>query len=270
MRKLSMLCAVMTGLILVGCGEAEKSKRGIDFMPEMYDNPGYKSQGVLELGDEKNRRHVPAMLMPVDGTVSREGTAYQIDAKDFASAKNLINPLVPSAQTLKIGQRAFNTYCAVCHGKDGDAANGFVAPTKEHPNRFGGVPSINTASVALMPAGELYHIITRGRNRMPDFAAPLETNTRWAVVLYTNALARATQALLDTEKRLAELQKATAVGGPKAGNAEALSELVTLKQLIEQRTSDLNLIKNGGEGEEFTPAKKPVPEYVKPTWGTEK
>ncbi len=257
-------------LLLSGCGESEKSSRGFDYMPEMYDNPGYKSQGVLELGDEKSRRQVPSMLLPVAGTVSRQGAGYQIEATDFATAKLLVNPLASSESVLKIGQRNFNIYCAACHGKDGDAVNGYVAPTKEHPDRFGGIPSINTANVALMSDGEIYHIISRGRNRMQDLSAQIPSAARWAVVLYTNALARATQSVLDAEKRLAELEKATAPGAPKANDPEAKADIVATKALIALRKQDLQLIQQGGDGDAFIPPAKPVPEYVKPTWGTEK
>ncbi len=269
MFKKYMLLSFGLCVFLAGCGESEKSSRGIDYMPEMYENPGYKSQGVLELGEEKNR-HVPSMLMPVPGTVSRDGVGYQIAAEDMASAKLLVNPFAPTVPVLKTGQRTFNTYCAVCHGRDGDAKNGYVAPTKEHPDRFAGIPSINTGNVALMKDGEIYHIISRGRNRMPDLAAQIPSAQRWAVVLYVNALARATQALEDAEKRLAALEKVTAQGGPKENDAEAKEEIASTKLLIELRKKDLDLIQAGGDGDAFEPPHKPVPEYVKPTWGTEK
>jgi mono/diheme cytochrome c family protein len=270
MSKVKFCLGLIACLLLSACGESEKSSRGLDYMPEMYNNPAYKSQGVVTLVDENGSRHLPAMLMPVAGTVSRQGSGYSLAFDDIAGARRLVNPLAPTVSVLQTGQRTFNTYCAVCHGKDGDASHGYVAPTKDHPNRFSGIPSINTANVALMSDGEIYHIISLGRNRMMDLAAQIPAEKRWAVVLYVNALARATQALEDVEKRLAELQKATAAGGPKANDAEAKEELVTTQQLLEQRKQDLVLIQQGGDGELFVPPAKLVPEYVKPTWGTEK
>jgi mono/diheme cytochrome c family protein len=270
MSKPFLLAGMGVCLLLSACGESEKSSRGFDYMPEMYHNPGYKSQGVIELGDEKARRQVPSMLQPVAGTVSRQGVGYQLDAKDFAGAKALVNPLAPTEEVLKIGQRNFNTYCAVCHGRDGDAANGYVAASKEHPNRFSGILSINTGNVALMTDGDIYHIISLGRNRMPDLAAQIPSAARWAVVLYVNALARSTQALQDAEKRLAELEKVTAPGAAKANDADAKADLIATKALIALRKKDLQLIQQGGDGDAFIPPAKPVPEYVKPTWATEK
>jgi mono/diheme cytochrome c family protein len=266
MRNAFVLTAACAALFLAGCGESEKSSRGFDYMPEMYNHPGYKSQTVREVADGKSVHHVPVMQSPVDGTVSRGGAAYDIALTDAASAKALVNPLAPTAVVLKRGQKLFNTTCAMCHGRDGDAAHGYVAPTKERPDRFGGVPSINTQNVALMSDGEIYHIVSRGRNRMPDLAAQLLPKDRWAVVLYASALARATQAEADAEKRLAELKKAMAPGTPKAEDKEAKAEVEACALMVEHRKRDLLLIQQGGDGDEFIPPTKPVPEYAKPAW----
>ena len=263
------LSAAMVALTLVGCGENEKSERGIDFMPEMYNHPGYESQTVREVTDGKTVRHVPMMLPAIDGTVSRDGAAYDVAPLDAAGAKALVNPLAPTAPVLKRGQQLYNTTCAMCHGRDGDAANGYVVATTKHPNRFASVQSINTANVALMNDGEVYHIISRGRNRMADFSAQLLPNDRWAVVLYTKALARATQAISDAEAQLAKAEKESQQA-IKDNNPYDQSLLAAARALVAQRKVDLQLIQQGGEGDEFIPPKKPVPEYVKPSWKAEK
>jgi mono/diheme cytochrome c family protein len=259
----------IAALLLGGCGESEKSSRGLDFMPEMYNHPGYESQGVRERGEGTTRRHVPTMLLPVEGTVSRDGAAYTIPAAEFALARNLVNPVVPTAAVLRRGQRMFNATCAVCHGRDGDAAHGYVAPTKEHPDRFGGIPSVNTQNVALMTDGEIYHIISRGRNRMADLSAQLLPADRWAVTHYTRALARATQAIGDAEVRLAKLEK-EAQQAITGNNPYDKAELDAVRALVAQRKQDLLLIQQGGEGDEFVPSPRPAPEYIKPTWDAEK
>ncbi len=268
MRKPFLLVAGIAVIALSGCGESEKSSRGIDFMPEMYNHPGYESQTARAVSDGKTTRHVPMMLPMIDGTVSRDGAAYAIAATDFAGAKNLINPQPATTAVLKRGQALYNSTCAICHGRDGDAANGNVAPTKDRPDRFGGIPSINTANVALMTDGELFHIITRGRNRMADLSAQLLPEDRWAVVRYTSALARATQAVGDAEVRLAKLE-AEAKQAISGNNPYDKAELEAARALVIQRKGDLNLIQQGGEGDAFIPPKKPVPEYVKPSWKAE-
>lgn len=268
MRKPTLFVAACVVVALSGCGESEKSSRGIDFMPEMYNHPGYESQTARAVTDGKTVRHVPMMFNAIEGTVSRDGAAYDIAPTDFAAAKALVNPLTPNTAVLKRGQHLFNSTCAMCHGRDGDATNGYVAPTKDRPDRFGGVPSINTANVALMADGEIYHLISRGRNRMADLSAQLLPADRWAVVLYASALARATQAVGDAEANLAKLEKEVQQA-IKNNNPYEKADLDAARALAAQRKRDLLLIQQGGEGDEFIPPKPPVPEYVKPSWKAE-
>jgi len=91
---------------------------------------------------------------------------------------------------------------------------------------------------------------------------------RWAVVIYTKALARATQAIGDAETRLAKLEKEAqqAITDNKPYDK---ADLEAARALVTQRKSDLQLIQQGGEGDEFIPPKKPLPEYVKPSWKAE-
>ena len=267
-NKPIFFAAVLAAFALVGCGESEKSSRGIDFMPEMYNHPGYKSQTVRAVTDGKTVRHVPMMQPMIDGTVSRDGAAYDVAPLDAAGAKALVNPVAPTAAVLMRGQQLYNRTCAMCHGRDGDPANGYVAATAQHPNRFASIQAVNSANVALMSDGEVYHIISRGRNRMADLSAQLLPSDRWAVVLYTKALARATQAVGDAEAQLAKADKESqqAIKDNKPYDKTVLE---AARALVLQRKGDLQLIQQGGEGDEFIPRKKPVPEYVKPTWQAE-
>lgn len=268
MRKTFLFTATLAALALAGCGESEKSSRGIDFMPEMYNHPGYESQTVREVTDGKTVRHVPMMLPMIDGTVSRDGAAYGIAPLDAAGAKALVNPVAPTTAVLQRGQLLYNRTCAMCHGRDGDPANGYVVATAKNPQRFASVQAVNSANVALMSDGEIYHIISVGRNRMADLSAQLLPADRWAVVIYTKALARATQAIGDAETRLAKLEK-EAQQAIKDNNPYDKADLEAARALVIQRKSDLLLIQRGGEGDEFIPPKKPLPEYVKPSWKAE-
>jgi mono/diheme cytochrome c family protein len=268
-----VLLAGLCLALLASCGESEKKSRGLDYMPEMYNTPAYKSQGVVVItagdGDKKSVRYVPAMLAPPAGTVARDGAAYGIEAKDFAAASALANPLAPTGAVLRAGQKGFNTFCAACHGLDGNSANGFVASTKEHPERLNGAPSVNGVNVLRMSDGDIYHIITVGRNRMQQNAAQLPSAERWAVVHYLRALARASVAVSDAEGQLARLEK-EAQQGPKANDPYAKAELEAQRAAVAQRKRDLELIRKGAaSAEEFAPMPKPHPEYETPTWETE-
>jgi len=267
MRNLTMIGCSVIVLALAGCSSEEKSDRGLKYMPEMYDTPAYKSQSAMERtdADGKTVRHIPMMLTPPVGSIPRTGAPYQIDALDFASAKELVNPLLPTAAVLKSGQRWFNITCAACHGVDGNAANASVAPTKNRPLRFGGVPSLNGTNVVRLSDGEIFHLITRGRARMPSLHAQVLPEERWAVVHYLRALNRATLALTDSEQQLKDLEKGVAAGYAQV-TPEAKGELDALRLRVAQRRVDLALIQSGGDGADFAPPKPARPEYEQAAW----
>ena len=263
MRKLFtfVVPAVMLGA-LIGCSD-EKPERGIEALPDMFHSPAFESQTAMVSDDGKVQS--PAMLMPPEGTVGRSTIPYAVEANDWASAKKLVNPQAPSKVMLKLGQTWFNHTCATCHGKDGNAIHGNVA------KQFSGIPSINGANILNMTDGEIYHIISVGRNRMPNFRAQLPPMERWAVVNYLRVLARATIAKNDAA---AVIGDAEGVIREKPDDVAAQTAMKQGKTILGQRTADLNaIIQLGDESEiataasEFQPLPEPVPEYVAPSWG---
>lgn len=258
MRKLlsvSKLMAPAAALVLLaGCGE-EKHERGAEALPDMFHSPAHKTFTALTTPDGKSE--YSSMLAPVPGTVPRSGAPYSVAASDWESAKKLRNPLTPSADVLKLGQRWFNTTCATCHGKDGNAAHGNIA------KQFSGIPSVNTANVLGMTDGEIYHIVSVGRARMPSIHAQLPPLERWAVVSYVKLLARATVAAAEAD--------ATAGDKKGATTSAATGWVPYYTSAVEQREADLKAIKALGERGEaaaasFAPLPEPIPEYVPPSW----
>jgi len=279
MLKASPILAAFAVLALAGCGGGEKSHRGLDYMPDMYTSPSYKSQQVMEvvvdaegkpvvlpvMTDPADVRpengkiiHAPAMLMPPPGSVSRDFTPYAIDALDFASANGLKNPLAPTAEVLKEGYLGYRISCAPCHGNDGDATKGYVA------HRFSGIPSLNTATIPFLTDGDLYHIITMGRNRMPNYRAQLLPDQRWAVVHYVRVLNRAWHATAEAETAF----KAAAEAYAKAPtDADLKRAFENAKGTFAAAQRDLALIADGNAtAESFVPRPEPKPEYTDSVW----
>ncbi len=249
-------------LALAACGDHEKSHRGIDYMPDMYESPAYRSYQaqVVEVreGDKTVVHHVPAMLMPPEGTVARGVQVYALDPLDWAGARQMTNPLVPTAKVLRDGQANFNVFCAVCHGNDGNAVNGYVA------KHFKDVMSINTVNVASMADGEVFHIVSHGRGRMPNYRAQLMPETRWVVVHYVKTLARASVLAGEAEAALTAAKIALAA---KPDDDLAKQGVANAQRAIDAAVIDRELILRGeARADEFTPSPAPVPEYVKPQW----
>ena len=266
MRKLTVALSALTALVVfAGCSD-EKPDRGLEILPDMYHTPAYESQaaGTIEIdardaqGNAIRRTvHFPAMQTPPDGTIPRGFQPYPLAATDFAGAKQLRNPVPASAQVLKRGQRDYLSYCATCHGRDGQAANTYIAAS------FSGIPNLNGLSVLQYSEGELFHVITMGKGRMLNLRAQLPPENRWSVVRFLRLQAMANLAAEDIEKLLpyldSEIEQAPGDQALKARRAE-------LVRLSAEAKAALAALGSAGDGHEFIPAPAPVPEYVGPSW----
>jgi mono/diheme cytochrome c family protein len=263
MKYFSAMPLLAAGALLFnGCSDSEKQERGMRYVPDMYESPAYRSnqaQVVTVQQDEKNEiHHVPMMMTPVAGTVSRDTVPYALDQNDWIGARALMNPVAPTADVLRSGQAHFNIFCATCHGNDGDAKNGYVSAT------FSGIPSINTTNVAALSDGEIYHAITMGRGRMPNYRAQLLPKDRWAVVLYTKILARATIARNNAEDAFKAAQMEIERNPTSTLAKEAIARAQVLLEGVKR---DQAMILSGeADAEAFVPRPAPVPEYVRPQW----
>jgi mono/diheme cytochrome c family protein len=177
MRKFVAVTAALA--LLAGCGE-EKDHRGIELMPDMFHQPAYEGQDAWTTPD--GRTQVPMAMAPVPGTVPRSGAVYNLAVSDWEGAKALVNPLLPTAAVLTAGQRDYQINCAVCHGTDGNAGHASMTPF------FSGVPSLTGETYSVLSDGEIYHIIAKGRNRMPALAGQVPDERRWQIVTYLRAL----------------------------------------------------------------------------------
>lgn len=260
------IAAVISGAILAGCGSSEKDERGLTVLPDMYDTPAAESQraAVSEVdardaqGNPIRRSvHHGTMLAPPEGTVPRGFQPYPLAAGDVAAARRNPNPLAPTPQVLKAGQRDYLSFCAPCHGRDGDAVNSYLAAS------FSGIPSLNGVGALQMPDGEVYHIVTMGRGRMANLRAQLPPERRWGVVHFLKLQARAAIAAEDVAKLVpyldSEIEKRPEDAALRARRAE-------LVRLAEQARADLAALGSAGDGREYQPPPAPVPEYVAPSW----
>jgi mono/diheme cytochrome c family protein len=127
-----------------------------------------------------------AMRMPVAGTVARDTVPYTIRFQEDAAG--LVNPYPRTDETLSRGRRAFNNYCAVCHGLLGNGSPTLTAAYGAKPANLVSQKFID------MRDGEIYHVIRMGKNAMPSYSADLAENERWAAIHYMRVLQRAMNA----------------------------------------------------------------------------
>lgn len=125
---------------------------------------------------------------PPAGTLPRglSRLPYGPSAEDRArAALELKNPEPSSPGVLEQGRLAYTRFCTHCHGPKG-RGDGKVA-------RASGALSfpLSGRSTLKKTDGELFHIITFGRNNMPPHALQLPAAERWRLVRYLRELQRA-------------------------------------------------------------------------------
>ncbi|MFG0334312.1 MAG: quinol:electron acceptor oxidoreductase subunit ActD, partial [Maioricimonas sp. JB049] len=96
------------------------------------------------------------------------------------------------------GQLQFNIYCAPCHGLAGQG-DGLISLRAIELQQPTWVPPTNLTSppVVAQPVGKLYDTIANGRRKMAGYAAQIQPEDRWAIVLYMRALQKSQRATLD-------------------------------------------------------------------------
>lgn len=95
----------------------------------------------------------------------------------------VINPMPITAGSLKRGQERFTITCSPCHGQLGDG-NGV-------PKKIGAmavVANLHERRIVEMTDGELFFVITNGRNLMGGYGANVSVEDRWGIVTYVRAL----------------------------------------------------------------------------------
>ncbi|TMA28471.1 MAG: cytochrome c [Deltaproteobacteria bacterium] len=146
-----------------------------------------------------------AMRVPPAGTVPRERLT---DRPEIAQGKDrdghdvTVIPIPVTSELMSLGRKKFDIHCAACHGLLGDGVSPVAAKMSLRPP-----PSLlllHNDSV-----GHFFEVISQGYGLMPSYAAELDAQDRWAVVLYLRALRRSQAVALaevpaDIQKQLRE------------------------------------------------------------------
>jgi len=91
-------------------------------------------------------------------------------------------PFAVTMDVLQRGQERFNIYCTPCHSRVGNGAGMIVQRGYRPAGNF------HTARLMAAPLGHFFNVMTHGFGAMPDYAAPLPPQDRWAIVAYIKAL----------------------------------------------------------------------------------
>lgn len=194
---------VVTTVAILGLRGTKFTSTPLYIFPDMVWQFKFKPQGENHFfEDERDDRPV------VPGTVVR-GYGWNIpevfsSELEYAPAENpeLFSgknedgnwleefPIEVNHELMELGQKKFNTFCYVCHGKSGDG-NGI---TKQYG--MVATPSYHDERLIKMAHGEIFETITNGKGQMGAYGAKLSPKERWAVIAYVRALQRSNEATI--------------------------------------------------------------------------
>ncbi|MDA1272643.1 MAG: cytochrome c [Verrucomicrobia bacterium] len=169
----------------------------IELFPDMDRQPKLRPQAEDGFfGDGRGSR------LPVAGTIARstplrvpaaggQSTVYSyqdvpVNTGRATGMTNFIEniPLQVTGELVMRGMDRYQINCLPCHGSLGDG-NGVT-------RKFGMavVANLHDPRLIKMGDGELFHVITSGRNLMSNYAAQVSIKDRWAIIAYVRALQR--------------------------------------------------------------------------------
>lgn len=167
LRSLTALIAAGLLLAPLGCRQ------------DMHDQPKFFPQrGTTLFADGRSAR------LQVVGTVARSqaesGTYFVTGMNNGAEGDGL--PLPLTADLLARGQERYNIYCTPCHSRVGNGEGMIVQRGYYQAANF------HTERLRQTSLGHLFSVITNGYGAMPNYAAELKPEDRWAIVAYIRAL----------------------------------------------------------------------------------
>ena len=171
-RSVALLCLCVS---VVGCRQ------------DMHDQPKYiPLREAPFFTDQRSARPL------VPGTVARghlNDDALLYTGK-INGADSTVFPFPVDDRVMVRGRERFNIYCSPCHGRTGIGDGMVVRRGYRRP------PSYDEERLRTAPVGHFFDVITNGFGAMPDYAAQVKVEDRWAIIAYIRALQMSRHATL--------------------------------------------------------------------------
>ena len=164
---------------------------GVACRQDMHDQPSYSP-----LESSSFYADGSASRPPIAGTVARGHLREDVELytgrlPGGSEEPAIAFPFPIDATVMARGQDMFNAYCSSCHGKTG-AGDGMVVK-----RGFSRPPLLTEERLRTLPVGHFFDVITNGIGAMPDHAAQIGVEDRWAIIAYIRALQLSVSASVD-------------------------------------------------------------------------
>jgi len=178
-RQAAAILAILGGL--TGC-HIDKSKPNFELIQDMFESPAIKPQEY----DPNTPNHISGRE-PVKGTVP-VGFVYE-PMDDLAVAeKEMKNPIAGdmSKEVLWVGEKYYETNCALCHGQKGEGG----VESKGRISELMALkpPVITNDKIIGWSDVHLYYVISRGQGMLGPYANHVPQKYRWQLVNYIRHL----------------------------------------------------------------------------------
>jgi hypothetical protein len=175
--------------LLAGCRGQTSQESPVAILRNMYQQPRYNPQAESRFFEDKR-----TMRTPVAGTIAREmemnPTVSEGRTADGTAFVETVPPVVVQRMggmedLLARGQQRYNIYCTPCHDGMG-TGHGMVIKRAN----LGGFqpPTFHDQRIRTMPDGQVFQVISYGKNNMPAYGQVVPADDRWAIVSYVRAL----------------------------------------------------------------------------------
>lgn len=177
--------AAALAVILSGCSVIQRDPP-LQVWDDMKHQPKFKAQSEMFESNVFPDHRVTRP--PVADTVAR-GTLMEETPFNTGQENGMYigkSPVALTKDVMTHGQTKFNVYCSPCHDQSGMGKG--IVPTR--------VPAWQPANltedrIVQYSDGELFDVISHGRNTMTAYSYFLTPADRWAVIAYVRALQRA-------------------------------------------------------------------------------
>jgi mono/diheme cytochrome c family protein len=146
---------------------------------DMHDQPKYVPlRESTFFGDARSARP------PVAGTIARgqlRDDPILVTGKQNGADVDAF-PFPITDRVMRRGQERFDIYCSPCHGRTGQGDGMIVERGYRRP------PTYHQDRLRSAPVGHFFDVITNGFGAMPDYAAQVHVEDRWAIAAYIRAL----------------------------------------------------------------------------------
>ena len=154
----------------------------------MHDQPTYSAlEESSFFADGQSARPLVAGTV-ARGQLNEDPLLY--DGKEGEEDATIF-PFPVDEKVMARGQERFNIYCSPCHGRTGDGDGMIVRRGYRRP------PSLADERLRDAPVGHFFDVITNGFGAMPDYAAQIKPEDRWAITAYVRALQLSAYATLE-------------------------------------------------------------------------